>query len=151
MKHIIFLSTILLTLCSCSINEKPDFININNITVSESNSRFITITADAFFRNPNAIGGQLKTDNIKVIVNDFEMASISTQSFEVPAKKEFSIPITVNIATDSLFNNKNLGSLIGSLFSKKIKVQYKGDIKYKVLGFSHTYLVDETETIKIKL
>ena len=35
--------------------------------------------------------------------------------------------------------------------SKKIKVQYKGQIKYKVFGFSHRYDVDKTENVKIKL
>lgn len=150
MKRTIILSTILLIFFSCSVNEKPKFININNIKVKESNSKFITITADAFFENPNDIGGELKTDALKVIINDNELASISTKSFNVPAKKEFSIPLTVNISTDSLLSNKNLGSIIGSLFSQKAKVQYKGSIKYKVFGFSHAYPVDETETIKIK-
>ena len=151
MKRAIILSTILLTFFSCSVTEKPEFINIKNIKVLESNSKFITITADAIFINPNDIGGELKTDAIKVFVNDTEMASISTKNFEVPAKKEFSIPLQANIPTDSLFSNKSLGNLIGSLFSKKIKVQYKGDIKYKVFGFSHSYEVDQTEDIKIKL
>ena len=31
---------------------------------------------------------------------------------------------------------KNLSGLLGSLLTKKIKVQYKGDINYKVFGFS---------------
>ncbi|MEP1487290.1 MAG: hypothetical protein ABJK28_02565 [Algibacter sp.] len=151
MKRAIILSTILLTFLSCSVTEKPEFINIENIKVLESNSKFITITADAIFINPNDIGGELKTDAIKVLVNDTEMASISTKNFEVPAKKEFSIPLQANIPTDSLFSNKSLGNLIGSLFSRKIKVQYKGAIKYKVFGFSHAYDVDQTEDIKIKL
>ncbi|MEP5339484.1 MAG: hypothetical protein ABJL44_14175 [Algibacter sp.] len=151
MKRAIILSTILLTFLSCSVTEKPEFINIENIKVLESNSKFITITADAIFINPNDIGGELKTDAIKVLVNNTEMASISTKNFEVPAKKEFSIPLQANIPTDSLFSNKSLGNLIGSLFSRKIKVQYKGAIKYKVFGFSHAYDVDQTEDIKIKL
>lgn len=151
MKRLIILSTILLFFFNCSVSEKPEFINIKNIKVTESNSKFITITADALFLNPNDIGGELKTDAIKVIVNDTEMASISTKNFEVPARNEFSIPLKANVPTDSIFSNKNLGRLIGSLFSKKIKVQYKGAIKYKVFGFSHAYQVNQTEDIKIKI
>lgn len=79
------------------------------------------------------------------------MATLSSESFDVPAKKEFTIPLKVNIPTDSIFLNKNIGGLIGSLFSKKIEVKYQGKIKYKVFGFSHSYIVDETENIKIKL
>ena len=150
-KMLIILSTICYAFFSCSVKEKPIFLNVENIKVVESTSTYITFTADALFLNPNDIGGELKTDEIKVFVNDTEMASVSTKSFKVPAKKEFSIPLKANIPTDSIFSNKNLGGLIGSLFSKKIKVQYKGDIIYKVLGFSYTYNVDQTEDVKIKL
>ncbi|MFI1772167.1 LEA type 2 family protein [Thalassobellus citreus] len=150
MKRLIFLSTISILFFNCSVKEKPQFINVDNIKVLESTSKHVTLSADAHFLNPNDIGGELKTDEIKIYVNDNEMASVSTKSFDVPAKKEFLIPLKANIPTDSIFNNKNLGGLLGSLFSRKIKVQYKGDIIYKVFGFSYRYNVDETETIKIK-
>lgn len=150
MKKLIILSTICILFISCSVNEKPQFIGLENIKVLESTSKHVTFTAEAKFINPNDIGGELQTDEIKVFVNDNEMASVSTESFEVPAKKEFSIPLKTKVPTDSIFSNKNLGGLIGSLFSKKIKVQYKGEIKYKVLGFSHYYTIDQTEDVKIK-
>ncbi|MGB5418514.1 LEA type 2 family protein [Algibacter sp.] len=150
MKQLIILSTICFTLFSCSVNEKPEFIGIENIKVLESTSKYVTFTADAKFINPNDIGGELQTDEIKVFVNDNEMATVSTESFEVPAKKEFTIPLKTNVPTDSIFSNKSIGGLLGSLFSKKVKVQYKGEIKYKVLGFSHYYNIDQTEDVKIK-
>ena len=151
MKRLIILSTIYISLFSCSVKEKPEFLSIENIDVVESTSKYVTITANAHFINPNDIGGNLKTEEIKVFVNDNQLATVSTESFKVPAKKEFSIPLKANIPTDSIFSNKNLGGLIGSLFSKKIKVQYKGDIIYKVFGFSYTYNIDKTEQVKIKL
>lgn len=149
MKRFIILSTICASLFGCSINERPQFIGIENIKVLESTSKYVMLTADALFINPNDIGGSLKTDEIKVFVNDNEMATVSTKNFEVPAKKEFIIPLKTNVPTDSLYSNKNLSGLLGSLFSKKVKVQYKGDIKYTILGFSHTYSIDKTENIKI--
>ena len=151
MKKTLILLTILTCFISCKVTEKPEFIKVENIKVIESTSKFITITADAFFLNPNNISGQLKTDGIKVIVNNSELASVTSESFKVPAKKEFSIPLQAKIPTDSLLSNKNLSSLLGSFLNKKLKVQYVGEIKYKVLGFSHTYNVDRTENVKIKL
>ena len=151
MRKLIILSTILLTVFSCKVNEKPEFLRVENIKVLESTANSVTLTADAFFINPNDIGGELKSDGIKVFVNDNEMATVSSESFEVPAKKEFSIPLKAVIPADSIFSNKNIAGLIGSLFNKKMKVQYKGDIKYKTLGFSYTYEVDKTEDVKIKL
>lgn len=151
MKKLIILLTLYFGFYSCTVTEKPQFVGLGNIEVLESNSKHITIGANALFINPNDIGGKLKTDEIKVFINDNKIATVSTESFNVPAKKEFSIPLKTKVPTDSLFSNKNIGSLLGSLFSKKVKVQYKGDIKYKVLGFSHSYTIDKTENIKIKL
>ncbi|TYA71484.1 LEA type 2 family protein [Seonamhaeicola marinus] len=148
-KVLIILSTILFI--GCTVNEHPEFLKVENIKITESSSKEITITADAYFLNPNDIGGKLKTDAIKVFVNDREMATVSTKTFDVPAKKEFSIPLKTKIPTDSILNTKNIGGLINSLFSKKVKVQYKGDIIYKTFGFSYKYQVDRTDNIKIKL
>ena len=150
MKRFIILSTILITFFNCSVNEKPEFIGVENIKILESTPEYIVLTADAFFENPNIIGGELQVNDVKVYVNDSEMASVSSKNFEVPAKKDFSIPLTANIPIDSIFGDENLSSLIGSLLTKKMKVQYKGVINYKVLGFSHTYDVDKTEEVTIK-
>ncbi|MDB4402339.1 LEA type 2 family protein [Algibacter sp.] len=150
MKKLIILSTICIAFISCSVNEKPQFIGVENIKVLESTSKYVAFTADALFKNPNDIGGELQTDEIKLFVNDNEMASVSTESFKVPAKKEFTIPLKTKVPTDSVFSNKSIVGLIGSLFSKKVKVQYIGDITYRALGFSYTYNIDKTEDVKIK-
>lgn len=151
MKKLIILLTVALVFTSCTVKEKPVFLRVDNIKVDDSNSKFITLTADAYFMNPNDVSGELKTDEIKIFVNNNQMATVTTKSFKVPARKEFSIPLQANVPTDSLFSNKNLSGLLGSLLNQKMKVQYKGQIKYKVYGFSHTYDVDKTEDIKIKL
>jgi hypothetical protein len=150
MKKLIILSTVLITFLNCTVTEKPTFVGIQNIKVTERSSKNITFVANALFLNPNDIGGELQTDGIKIFVNNNEMGYVSADNFEVPAKKEFTIPLKGHIPTDSLFSNKNLSGLLGSLFSKKVKVQYTGEIKYKVFGFSHSYTVDETEDVKIK-
>lgn len=150
MKKLIILSTVLLSFLSCTVTEKPTFLGIQNIKVLERSSKNVTFVADALFLNPNDIGGELQTDGIKIFVNNNEMGHVSAENFDVPAKKEFTIPLKAIIPTDSIFSNKNLSGLLGSLFSKKVKVQYTGDINYKVFGFSHSYTIDETEDVKIK-
>ena len=142
---------ILVGFTSCSVKEKPEFIRVENIKVAESNPKVLTLTADALFRNPNDVGGELKSDGIKVFINDNEMATISAERFDVPAKEVFRVPLKALIPTDSLLSNNSLSGLLGSIFSQKMKVQYKGNINYKVFGFSHSYEVDEIEEVKIKL
>ena len=138
-------------LFNCSINEQPEFIGIDNIKILDSNIKNITISADAHFTNPNDLSGQLKTDNLKVYINDFEVAKFISKEFEVPKRKDFKIPLTVSIATDSIIDKKSVGGLLSSLISQNLKVQFKGKIKYNVLGYSSTYDVNETQNIKIKL
>lgn len=151
MKNILLLLLSCALFTGCNISEKPEFLKVENIKILESTADNITLSADALFNNPNDVGGELSTDQIKVLINENEMAYVSSETFKVPAKESFTIPLKAIIPKDSLLSNKSIGGLIGSLFSKNIRVQYKGDIKYKIFGFSHTYNVDKTENIKIKL
>ncbi len=136
---------------NCTVTEEPEFLGLDNIKVVDSNIKNITLSADALFINPNDVGGTLKTDDLKVYINDTEVATFVSEAFDVPSKKNFIVPLTVAIATDSIIDRKSLGGLLGSLISQKLKVQYKGEIKYKVLGYSSSYDVDETQELKIKL
>ncbi len=151
MHKLIILSTLILSFFSCSVKEKPEFLKVENIKIKESSDEFITLTANAYFKNPNIVGGKLATEGISIFVNDVLMAQVASEEFKVPAKKEFSVPLEAKIPTDRILDKKNLGGLLNSLLKRKIKVQYKGIINYKVLGFSDTYDVDRTEEVKIKL
>jgi len=104
MKKLIILLTITVCFLSCSIKEKPEFLRVENIEVADSNSEFIILTADAFFNNPNSVGGKLETKGITITVNDIEVATVSSKEFDVPSKKEFSIPLSANIPTNKLCN-----------------------------------------------
>lgn len=136
---------------NCTITEKPEFIGLDKIEVVNSDLNLITLSADAMFNNLNDVGGTLKTDDFKVYINETVVASIISEEFDVPSKQSFRIPLIVSVATDSLLDKKSLGSLLGSLVSQQLRVRYKGEIDYKVLGYSSTYAIDELQTIKIKL
>lgn len=153
MKNLMFFIAVLF-IVSCSVKKKPIFIKVDDVKIISVALDTIRLKANAFFKNPNDIGGKLATDEIKVIVNGVEVAQVSSEEFKVPARKEFSIPLKVSIPANKIFgNNKNgfLGGLINSILNKSVKVQFKGDLKYKVLGFSDVYAIDKTEDIKIKL
>ena len=107
----------------------------------------------AFFENQNDVGGNISTNNLKILINDSEVAQLFSDDFNVPAKKEFSIPLLANIPTKNLLNSdKNglLGGLINSLLSKKVTVRIQGDLVYSFLGFQKDFLVDKTQEINIK-
>jgi len=150
-KSIVLILVICSLVFNCAVKEKLQFIGIDNIKVLDSNIKNITISADAEFSNPNNVGGTLQTDALKVLVNNREVATFTSKEFKVPSKDKFKIPLTVSIATDSIINKGNLSGLLGSLLSKKLKVQYIGDIKYKIFGYASTYTINKTEDVKIKL
>ena len=149
-KRFLLFSLFFTLLFNCTVTEKPEFIGLENLKVVNSTMQSITLSADALFLNKNDVGGTLKTDDLKVYINDTEVATIVSDKFDVPSKQNFKIPLIVAVSTDSIIDKKSLGGLLGSLISQRLKVQYKGDIKYKVLGYSSTYAIDETQELKIK-
>jgi len=150
-KRILLFSLFFTLLFNCTVSEKPEFIGLESMKVIDSNIQSITLSADALFLNKNDVGGTLRTDDLKVYINDTEVATIISDEFDVPKKQNFNVPLTVAVATDNIIDKKSLGGLLGSLISNRLKVQYKGNIKYKVLGYSFTYTIDETQELKIKL
>ncbi|WP_418638993.1 hypothetical protein [Winogradskyella sp.] len=144
-------SLIFTLLFNCSFTKKPEFVRLEDFEVVGSNSKNITIRAEALFLNKNDVGGTLKTDDLKVYINELELASVVSEEFDVPKREKFTIPLTIKVETDSFTNDKNLGSLLGSLILQKLKVHIKGEIKYKIMGYSSTYSIDEIQDVKIKL
>ena len=153
MKKVLYFLVLISVMSSCAVKKKPIFIKVDNVKIISVAADTIRLKAEAFFKNPNDVGGKISTDEIKVIINGAEVAQVSSEEFKVPARKEFTIPLKVVIPAKRVFeNNKNgiLGGLINSILNKSIKVQFKGDLKYKVFGFSNVYPIDKTEEIKIK-
>ena len=152
MRKAFYFLGLLLLLYSCKINKEPVFIKIDNLQLVSFKRDTIRLKANAFFQNPNDVGGKIATDEIKVIINDIEVAQVSSDEFKVPARNEFTVPLNVAIPAKKVFdNNKNgfLGGLLNSVLKKSVKVKFKGDLKYKVFGYSSNYPVDITQDVKI--
>ena len=153
MKKTVYFLSLFLIIYSCSVNKEPVFIKVDNVKVLNFKSDTISIKADAFFENPNDVGGNISTENLSILVNDIEVAQVSAEEFKVPSRDQFTIPLTTKIPTKNLLNtNKNgvLGGLLNSLITKKVNIRIKGNLEYNLLGFTKEFLVDQTEEIKIK-
>ncbi|WP_299017817.1 LEA type 2 family protein [uncultured Polaribacter sp.] len=151
MKNSIYFGLLFLVITSCSIDKQPIFKKVDNVKVISFDGDTIRLKAEAFFENPNDVGGKIATDEIKVIVNGAEVAQVFSEEFKVPARKAFAIPLKVVIPARKIFDNKKggiLGGLLNSVLNKSVKLQFKGDLKYKVFGFSKVYAVDQIQEIK---
>ncbi|WP_420573105.1 hypothetical protein [Kordia sp.] len=153
MKKLVFIPLLLL-LISCAVKEKPLFVKVDNIKVLSSSLDNIVLTADAYFINQNDVGGSLESENIDVLIDNIPVAKMSSEKFDVPARKEFTIPLKVVIPTKDVLKNNDgglLGGILNSIINKKMNVQYKGIITYRKYGFSYDYEVDKTQEVKIKI
>lgn len=153
MKNTGYFLVLLLIISSCSIHKEPVFVKLDNIEVLSFAQDTIKLQAVAFFENPNDVGGTIGTDGLKIFVNGDEVASVFSEEFKVPARKNFRIPLSAHIPTKNMLNaNKNgvLGSLLNSLLTKKLTLRIKGKLQYVVFGFKSDFLVDKTQDIKIK-
>ncbi|APG64178.1 hypothetical protein LPB136_01815 [Tenacibaculum todarodis] len=154
MKRILILCLLTVLITSCSVSKKPVFVKVDDVKLVSFKSDTIRLAAKAYFQNPNDVGGKISTDEIKVFINGTELAQVSSEEFKVPAREDFAIPLNVVVPSKRVFeNNKNgiLGGLLNSILNQNLKVQFKGDLKYKVFGFSRVYSIDKTEEVKIKL
>lgn len=153
MKRVIILVVSVVILAGCAVTKKPVFVKVDNVKIVNINDKTITLGADAFFKNPNDIGGKFYTDSIHVWVNGAKLAKVSSEPFKVPARKEFAIPMVVEIPIKKVFeNNRNgiLGGLVDSFLNKSIKVRFVGNLYFRTLGFSKTFPVNTVQEIKIK-
>ncbi len=151
MKKIIYV-VLLVMLCSCSINKEPVFVKLGNYKVTNFTNENVHLKVDAFFKNPNDVGGKISTDDIMVIINNQEVAKIIAKEFDVPVRKEFAMPLEVDIPTKKILNDKNNGilqGLINSLLKRSVKVQLKGNLQYRFLLFKKNFVVNHTKEIKL--
>jgi len=152
MKKLMYFLVIFLLITACSVKKKPIFLKVDDVKVLSFKTDTIRLQAKAYFKNENDIGGKISTDEIKVFVDGTEVAQVSSEQFKVPANKEFAVPLNVVIPSKKVFENKGgfLGGLLSSVLKNSLNIQFKGDIKYKVLGFSKTYTIDKTKELKIR-
>jgi hypothetical protein len=153
MKNVLYFSALILLISSCAVQKEPVFIKVDNVEVLSYALDTIKLKAAAFFENPNDVGGNISTDELKIFVNGEEVAQVFSDDFKVPARKAFSVPLIAHIPTKNILSsNKNgvLEGLLISLFTKKVTVRIKGKLQYVVFGFKRNFLVDKTQEIKIK-
>lgn len=139
---------------SCSVKKSPVFIKVDDLKVINIASDTIRLGANAYFNNPNDVGGKIFTDDIKVLIEGAEVAQVTSDVYKIPARKDFSIPLKIAIPSKRVFENtKNgiLGGLLNTLMKRPVKVQLKGNLNYVVLGFKKEFIIDKTEEIIIKL
>ena len=115
----------------CKINQTPQFVNINNVSISDLSLSAFKINSKANFVNPNDIGLTLKNVELSLFVNGKPIGSVNqVKSTKIKARSEFAIPLQINVAQANLLNAVGgLGGAFGAMFGKEFDIEYRGKIK----------------------
>ena len=152
MKKIILLFAISIFLFSCKVSERPEFIKVNSVKLINASHKSFTIQANLQFENKNSVGGTLQAKDIHVFIDNIDVATINTELFKVPKKSEFELPLQTTIPFDKIYkDNKEgiLNNVLNILSSKKVMIDYKGDVRYELGAFHYNYPVDCKQEIEL--
>lgn len=151
-KPLFFILIGMLLFTSCTEPKYPEFEKIGNVNLVESNKNHLILSADLSFHNPNLVGGTMQLQDVDVLINDQKLGQVQSKDFEVPAQKDFVIPMNFKFSYEDIKNNAegNILGILNSLVTKKLKVQYQGKLVYKLGVFSYDYPLDYTEDISLK-
>lgn len=144
-KSLYFLAFI--TLFSCSTpKEAPVFKRVSNVKVTNVKGNEASLSADAYFFNPNNVAMKLRQVEVDIIMKDKTIGSINHElKTHIPANAEFKVPVDAIVKLDQL---GTLNSILGMLGTKKIKVRYTGYVKVTVNRVPIKVKVDSEEEIR---
>jgi len=152
MKKVVLLFVLSVTLLSCEVTEKPEFIKVNSVEIIDTSLSNFTMLAKLQFKNKNSIGGTLQANDIHVFVDSINVATINSELFDIPKKSEFELPLEATIPFSKVYeNNKKdlLSNIINIISSKKVSILYKGEVRYKLGAFSYDYPLNYSQEIEI--
>ena len=141
-------------LSSCTLHEKPTFVAIQKIDLDKVSSKEITFKVAAIFKNPNSIGGKISNETIEIYLDSIPVGKLYPNNFSIPAKDEFSIPLEGRLSTEKIMDrnqNNLLNNLLSIVTKQKIAITFKGDLIFQKGILKHTYHLNETKDITIKL
>ncbi|MFV0606425.1 MAG: hypothetical protein ACK5NK_11355 [Niabella sp.] len=120
----IFMLVILTALLpSCMRYKNVQFKGVEKLKIGKIGMNETTIEMNLLFKNPNKMGAQLNNAKGKawldnVYIGDFLLQG---ESIKIPAKSNFSVPISLSVNINDLL--KNAGSI---LFKDSVSIQLDG-------------------------
>lgn len=150
MKKILFVSLILCfawAFFSCGPKEAVVFKQVKNVNIHAATDP--RLKADVVFYNPNKMTMKLKKIKIDILIDGKKTGEIDQElKMQIPAQKEFSIPVEVKLAMKEL---GLLDTVFGMLGGKTKEVHFTGSLKINYHGLPISVPVDYKSEIRIKI
>ena len=120
----------------CSSISKPEYEKFKIKKIKRVDSKW-QIKGDAIYMNNNSFGGNVRTCDIDVYVDEVLVTHINqTIKVNIEANEQFSIPVTCTIDTKKI-REENKGFLKGvmkSLMGEKVNLRYDGNFAVDLMG-----------------
>ena len=124
---------LVISLVSCESIVDPTFEGLDNVKLEEVSTQNLIVTADMVINNPNAFALDLAEAELSAIVEEIQIAKISQIiNTQMPAKKDFRLPVRINMDLSQLYKEDPLGAISKGLkimSDKQIQVLFQGEIK----------------------
>ena len=150
MKKIFFRSLILCiswVSLSCGPKEEVVFKQVKNVNIHAATDP--RMNADVVFYNPNNMRMKLKKIKIDIFIDGKKTGEIDqVLKMEIPAQKEFTIPVEVKLAMKEL---GLLDTVFGMLGGETKEVHFAGSLKINYHGLPISVPVDYKSEIRIKI
>lgn len=154
MKPLVFLFSIAVLFTACSTPKSPDFKTIKNARVISVSGTNYTVSADAYYNNPNSIGGELLGLELDVFIDDKKATHLSqTKSAVIQPETEFVVPITFTADIKEIIGSDGgfLKDMFKKLMNQELDVKYQGHLLVRFAGYDFKVPVNYTETVSTKV
>lgn len=144
---------LLLSCLACSKIKDPQFKKLTEFSVVSLGVNEVTLKANANYFNPNAIGGELKSSNIAVNVNDVDLGVLEQNyGTKIGANSDFSIPIIVEFSPKEIFKKDGglLNGILNAALNKKVDVKYKGHALIEIMDVDIKIPIEHEEVVHLK-
>lgn len=147
LKHFISvtLSALLMLAGGCSGPSDLEFRKVSNVKFSIAGKP--KVTADVVLYNPNRMAMELRSADLDIRIDGKSAGKVSqTFQLKLPKESEFILPVEVGL---SLRESGLMGTLLGMVNGKTLKVEFVGEVKVKIKSVPASVKVYHTEEIKL--
>lgn len=125
---------------SCQSPQGLDFRSVANTKLSNVTFEKATLSSDLTFYNPNNFGLELNRTDLDIFIdNNLLGHAAQNLQVQVPARKEFVIPLSMDVDIKNLYRNG-----LTSLMSKEVTIRALGSVKVGKFGAYKSFPVDYT-------
>lgn len=120
-----FICFLLVAFSSCQSVQDPEFRNVDNIRFTGFGKSGSTVTLNVHYYNPNNMRLKMKEAKGKAWLDDMYLGDFKMDTLiHIPARGEFSLPVTLEVKTDELLKNSLL-----TFLNKEVNVKMEGKAK----------------------